>query len=278
VARYGHLRPGTYDITSPAYGSAPEDYLRPMVESARSAPERHPGEGWDTRTRDGIRGRLAELGLGRDIEAFETFLRDAIEMRESSKFVFTRNLSAALESLAEFGELHSMSREDLAHARIEELFDLRGASSREPAERLAELAREGREAYAITEAVCLPAQVFSAGDLVAFEQTAGAPNFVTRKRVQAPVASLTLETRPTLDLRGRIVLIPNADPGFDWIFSRGIAGLVTMYGGINSHMAIRSAEFELPAAIGVGGLLFDALAGAQVIELDCASQRIEVVR
>ena len=51
-------------------------------------------------------------------------------------------------------------------------------------------------------------------------------------------------------LEGKIVLIENADPGYDWIFSQNIIGLITKYGGANSHMAIRCAEFGVPAAIG----------------------------
>jgi hypothetical protein len=31
VETYGHLRPGTYDLTVPSYGDAPNTYLRPMV-------------------------------------------------------------------------------------------------------------------------------------------------------------------------------------------------------------------------------------------------------
>ncbi|MCO7021409.1 sugar metabolism cluster protein, partial [Vibrio paracholerae] len=34
VERYGHLRPGTYDITSPSYRQDPEHYLRPTVSRA----------------------------------------------------------------------------------------------------------------------------------------------------------------------------------------------------------------------------------------------------
>ena len=80
------------------------------------------------------------------------------------------------------------------------------------------------------------------------------------------------------DLAGKIVLIENADPGYDWLFSRNIGGLITMYGGVNSHMAIRAAEFGLPSAIGVGELLFGELASAEVIFLDCENRKIEVVR
>ena len=44
-------------------------------------------------------------------------------------------------------------------------------------------------------------------------------------------------------------MIENADPGFDWIFGSKILGLITKYGGVNSHMAIRCAELEIPAGI-----------------------------
>ena len=37
-------------------------------------------------------------------------------------------------------------------------------------------------------------------------------------------------------------------------FSRNISGLITCWGGANSHMAIRSGELGLPAVIGVGEL------------------------
>ena len=30
------------------------------------------------------------------------------------------------------------------------------------------------------------------------------------------------------DISGKIVLIENADPGFDWIFGHSIVGLITM--------------------------------------------------
>ena len=80
------------------------------------------------------------------------------------------------------------------------------------------------------------------------------------------------------ELAGKIVLIPQADPGYDWLFGHGIAGLVTMYGGANSHMAIRAAELNLAAAIGVGEQSYSALARARIIDLDCMSKKVRVVR
>ena len=49
-------------------------------------------------------------------------------------------------------------------------------------------------------------------------------------------------------------------------------------GGANSHMAIRTAEFSLPAVIGVGEQKFDGIVKANVLEIDCSSQLIRKVR
>ena len=80
------------------------------------------------------------------------------------------------------------------------------------------------------------------------------------------------------ELEGKIALIQRADPGFDWLFSRGITGLLTAFGGANSHMAIRAAEFGLPAAIGIGMKRYEELASAGIVTLDCRNRLIKIER
>ena len=92
------------------------------------------------------------------------------------------------------------------------------------------------------------------------------------------VAGADWPMHPHADVEGRIVLIPQADPGYDWLLARGIAGLSTMFGGANSHMAVRAAECSLPAAIGVGETRYEQLAHASVLRLDCGARTISVVR
>jgi phosphoenolpyruvate-protein kinase (PTS system EI component) len=120
--------------------------------------------------------------------------------------------------------------------------------------------------------VCLPGHITDAGDLLCFEQRAAEPNFVTQRAVEGLAVAAGL--RPEATVEGCVVLVPSADPGYDWLLARNIRGLITMYGGANSHMAVRAAELQLPAAIGVGELLYDALAPTRAIRLDCASRTI----
>ena len=88
---------------------------------------------------------------------------------------------------------------------------------------------------------------------------------------------VVINSKTNIKISGKIILIESADPGYDWIFSHNIIGLVTKYGGANSHMAIRSGELNIPAAIGVGSL-YDKLIKTEVIEIDAVSKRILVYR
>lgn len=82
---------------------------------------------------------------------------------------------------------------------------------------------------------------------------------------------------PESSLEGKLVLIRGADPGYDWIFSHSIAGFITAYGGANSHMAIRAAEFGIPAVVGVGEQRFNRYAAARRLEIDCRNQTVVIV-
>lgn len=78
-------------------------------------------------------------------------------------------------------------------------------------------------------------------------------------------------------LAGKIVCIPNADPGYDWLFAYPIAGLITAWGGANSHMAIRAGELGLPAIIGAGERSFRQWSAASCLHIDCAGRRVEII-
>jgi choline kinase len=273
VDRYGHLRPGTYDITSPRYAAAPEEYLRPLVDHGDASPA--PAFVWTEAERAAIASELAALDLTIDVDGLDRFVRAAIAGREDGKFVFTRSLSDALEALASFGAALGFDRDDLAHVRIEDLLRARDGLV-DPRGFLLRRVEEGIEEHLVTQGVAQPAQIADVGDLTCFEQVTAEPNFVTRHAVEAP--AVVSPSGPGVDVAGRVVLIPSADPGYDWLLARGIAGLITMFGGANSHMAVRAAECSLPAAIGVGETRYERLAHASVVRLDCGARTITVVR
>jgi len=274
-ARYGHLRPGTYEITSSTYAADPQRYLAPMIKPRPSISKPY---AWPRDARRRIEVLLRANGLNPDVDEFDRFLRRAIEGREYAKFVFTRNLSVALDALAAVGSSYGLDREMVSHLDITDLYKLRvGAHPTNISSWLAGRVEEGISEHELTRAIELPPLIRGSGDFNCFERPATQPNFVSQGRVAAEVVVLAgQEEKEMTELHQKIVVIPRADPGYDWLFAHDIGGLITQYGGANSHMAIRAAELGLPAAIGVGEALFERLAMARLVVLDCAVRRIEI--
>ena len=143
----------------------------------------------------------------------------------------------------------------------------------DPVDFLARNLDQGKASYRETLAVSLPPLIITPEDVWAFELPTTTPNFITLKQVTAPVISY--DDRE--NLAGALVCIPNADPGFDWLFAFPIAGLITAWGGANSHMAIRAGELGLPAVLGAGEALYRRWSTAKRLHLDCAGRRVEVL-
>ena len=89
-------------------------------------------------------------------------------------------------------------------------------------------------------------------------------------------AQEVLDAKKISDIANKIIMIKNADPGYDWIFAYNILGLVTKFGGINSHMAIRCSELSIPAVIGCGEQIFSDIISDQKKEIfiDCSASLI----
>lgn len=280
VEKYGHLRPGTYDILSPAYRDDPDKYLRPLLASAVSAEDvTVTTERWQQE-----KGRfffaVRAQGLDYSDELLEQFLRDSIEGRETAKFAFTRNLSAALDVLAHWGEMNGVSRQELSNLSLFDFFEIAKEVVLHEDQRIEMLNNSAKAALQRKVALAceLPALICEVKDFYSFLLQRGQPNFIGSVRVVANCINLSAgHLKDHGDLAGCIVIIHQADPGYDWLFSQGIVGLVTMYGGANSHMAIRAAEFGLPAAIGIGEQLYSMLIKSRVLELDPANSRLTVL-
>jgi phosphohistidine swiveling domain-containing protein len=271
LARYGHLRPGTYDILSPRYDEAPDLYFD--WSSARPTASASPRFALSIEQLRRIEQLLKEHELDIDVLSLIEFIRAGIEGREYAKFVFTRSLSDALSLIRELGEDHGVSAEDCAFLNYDAIRTLYSESA-PVREVLLESVAHGRERHALTRNLVLPPNITSPDEVFAFYLPPSQPNFITRKSVTAPVASIG---DPPESFAGRILFVPSADPGFDWIFTRGISGFVTQFGGANSHMAIRAGELGIPAVIGAGEALFRRWQSARKLCLDCTNQKVLVI-
>jgi glutamine kinase len=271
LARYGHLRPGTYDILSPRYDEAPDLYFD--WSSARPAASPPPRFALSIEQLRRIEQLLKEHGLDTDVLSLIEFIKAGIEGREYSKFVFTRSLSDALSLIRQLGQEHGLSAEDCAFLNYDAIRTLYSESG-SVREALRASVAQGKERHALTRNLVLPPIIASPSDVFAFHLPPSQPNFITQKNVTAPVASVG---DPPESFAGRILFVPSADPGFDWIFTRDISGFVTQFGGANSHMAIRAGELGIPAVIGAGEALFQRWQTARKLCLDCTNQKVLVI-
>ncbi|MCW5893782.1 MAG: pyruvate, phosphate dikinase [bacterium] len=277
LRRYGHLRPGTYDLASLRYDQRPDLFAAAGTrarELARPPFVLGPAE---VAALDAL---LQEAGLdGVDARTLLRYARQAVTGREHAKFVFTRHLSDALEEIARWGAGLDLSREELSWLCVEEIADqVTSPSVSDRDEYLRELIALRRRSAEVGHAVRLGHLVRDAHDLYVVPAHRSQPNFVTARAVEAAVVRLDSRSLRSDGLARAVVCIENADPGFDWIFTRDIAGLVTRFGGTNSHMAIRCAEIGLPAAIGVGEQLFERVVAAGRVELDCGARVVRPLR
>ena len=282
----GHLRPGTYDLLSPTYRDAPALYLggagaaRPTTQAQE---ERRRGLEAELLARGPeLAALLAEAGLSVAPQELLVFAAAAIPAREQAKFEFTRGLSWMLDQLAAFGQEVGLTREELADLPLRELLDVavQGPHAVQ-VEEWRRIAGLNAKRLQLTRAIRLPDLIASPEAVRVVTTRQARPNFVGRACLTAPPLLLESGAPPAgsqgSPLLGKLVLVRSADPGFDWIFSHAPAGLITEHGGVASHMAIRAAELGLPAAIGCGRLLFERLAGARLVRLDCGAERVEAV-
>lgn len=275
LKKYGHLRPGTYDITSLRYDEAPELYFE-WKETADTTEKKQEEFRLSLQQLNLLKEKLVRNGLTNDILELMDFVETVIEGREYGKFVFTRNLSEAIRLIGEIGEEEGISREECAFLNIHAIYELY-ASSKDIRTVFYHSIRQGEENYRMTESMTLPPVILGAEDVMHFHYPDSEPNFITSQKVRGEV--YLLETvDETEEMEDKIVLIPSADPGYDWIFSHKIKGFITMYGGANSHMAIRAGELGMPAAVGIGTKQFEQYKKAALLELDAQGKTIKILR
>jgi phosphohistidine swiveling domain-containing protein len=276
LGRYGHLRPGTYDILSPRYDEGFEVYFGEGGGHGAEVQVLQPFTLSEAQ-REGIEAVLAAEDLSIGCDALMHFIGAAIEGREHAKLVFTKSLSDALVELERLGAQCGLVREELSHLNIRVVQQLYASlDAQDLRDVLLRDIEANQAAYEITRVLKLPDLLLEPSQVFHFFLGRAEPNFVTMKSVAAEVVREAQLTE--VPLAGRIVCLRAADPGYDWLFSRNIAGLVTQFGGANSHMAIRAAEQGIPAVIGAGERNVETWSQAEVLEIDCANRVVRVLR
>ena len=268
LEKYGHLRPGTYDITVPRYDMNPNYLSSTKFFSQKPTPITKIQE-------KKINKQLKKSRLIFNEISFIDFLKKSIIQREKLKFEFTKNLSDSLEYIATAGEQLGFSREEMAYLDIKTILKYNKKSKSEIKKFWRYNINKNKIKTMENNHLHLPSIIFSKNDFEIINEFFAKPNFITSKQTSSEISFLNPKTK-SQNLKNKIVIIENADPGYDWIFTKSPSGLITKYGGMASHMAIRCAEIGIPAAIGCGELLFQKLKISEQVYLDCKNQQISI--
>jgi len=273
--KYGHLRPGTYDITASRYDTIKHLFKehKSQQNNCKYTEEKNIVSSKELNI---INKEMKRHGLYGNGNTLLRFIKRSIEYREYSKFEFTKTLSDALEVIARAGAILGFSRNDLSHVDLMTLVKFRNPEYSD-IKYAKKMIRQSKERHYKEKewsgSFLLPPVIRSELDFDYVVLYEARPNFITTKTTQGPILHLNkkllLHNRK---LNRYIVMLENADPGFDWIFTKEPLGLITKYGGVASHMAIRCAEFNIPAAIGCGESIYDDLLKSKVIFIDCAKK------
>ncbi len=271
LTTYGHIRPGTYDILSKRYDEAFDEYfggssLPDMEETEK--PFSFSGEQMAR-----IQLELEENGLVVTADELMLFIKKSIEGREYLKFVFTKSVSRILQLVKELGDRVDIPVEDMAYLDIsvvKQLYvDLYTGDIRTV---FRENIKDNKIQYQSAIQMKLPSIIVEPEDVYSFFLLGEEPNFITQKSVTSDIALMGSVERQ--EFIGKIVFIKAADPGYDFLFSKGISGLVTQFGGANSHMAIRCAELGIPAVIGVGEQNYTEWSRYKRMTIDCMKKQV----
>lgn len=272
LSKYGHLRPGTYDILSARYDEMYDTYFKKGIKEQKEQPSFEFG----TKTINELDRILRDEGITVSAQGLINFIKESIEWREYAKFVFTKSVSEVLNLIKLLFQKYGLSADDASFIDIHTLLQLyRTLDHRDLSRILKEESDRNRNFYEITKLIKMPYLIVAPDEIFEFDLEDGMPNFITLHRCQGEVVKY--EELLISQITGKIILIPSADPGYDWIFSDNIAGLVTMYGGANSHMAIRAAELKIPSVIGAGEKNYNAWSKAAFLEIDCEKKQVKIV-
>ncbi|MEV8440905.1 PEP/pyruvate-binding domain-containing protein [Actinosynnema sp. NPDC051121] len=269
-ARFGHLRAGTYDIRSLPYSAHPD-----LAEGGPPLPAT-PSFDLSRREASDLTTLLRSSDLLIPAAGLLDYLRQAIRLREFAKFVYSKFVSVTLEAIASWSGSMGLSREDASFLPLRIVLRAVRDAGFDRHWLADELVRR-REHHRREARVITPSVIRAPEDLTLVVERATRPTFITDQVVRSTVRVISDLHRPGAGVSGTIVCAERADPGYDWLLAAGVRGIITRFGGPNSHLAVRCAELRLPAAIGCGKVLYQIVTRHGEVELDCSSRHIRTI-
>ena len=242
---YGHIRAGNYNLLSSNLKND-LNFTDSLINNSQQPLE-------DNILPKDIYTNIEEYFTINEIplkaSAWIDMFQEGISTRENSKFYYTKGIDGILNEISE------------KNTSDRELFDLLDIEFNE--ENTSDMRLKN---------VLMPDLITSNEDFYFYEEMSKNGNYIGQGTVIGDVLLIDNEANRPNNLENKIVVIPAADPGWDWIFNYKIKSLVTKYGGPNSHMAIRCAEHNIPAILGVGENNFTVISNSKSLKIDFSNE------
>ena len=277
LIKYGHLRPGTYDITSKNYKDNYNQYFdKKLFKNKFFSNQKNISRKNKFSINSKTKKEIKNLNIYKNTTELFNFIKQSISHREYSKFVFTKSIDFIFENLSIFGKKYGISNDDLSYVKIEKILDMHfNISNYNTIDNLKKHISENKKEYNANKHILLPDVIKSSKNLYIQYKNFEKINFISNKSITTKVINYNKADIKKSYLGA--VCIENADPGYDFLFNKNIKALITKYGGLNSHMAIRCSELNIPALIGVGEKNFTDILKHKVININCIEKKIELI-
>ncbi len=272
--KFGHLRPSMYNISSKNYKENYKNYFSQKNKENITLNKFK----LDNKKIKKINYIFKKNSLKFKSNQFFQFTKSSIELREYSKMIFSKAIDNVFEILISLGKKINIKRNDLEYLSIKKILDLYNNLDVEQIKNsLKYEIRKSKQDEKVTSLIEFPEIINNSNDVYFHEQKTNYANFVTTKSINGELIDFS-NVKNYKRLNNKIVILKNADPGFDFIFSYNIKGLITEYGGANSHMSIRCLELGIPAIIGIGAKNFELIKNKKYIQINPNQKNYKIIQ
>ena len=249
ISIYGHVRPNNYDLYSKNIRDEGKEFVDFLTENLQKE------DNQDIDIQNTLKKIDKYLYLQRynfSSSEWHNLFEGSIISRENSKFMYSKAIDLTLNQIK---QSHNLDENKIKNLNFE-FFSKTG-----------KIFYESENSY-----FELPDIITNSNDFLFFENLNTKPNFIGQNIVKGELSPIS--EKKNQRYKNKIILLPNADPGWDWILNLPIKGMITKYGGPNSHMAIRASEKNITSVFGVGDDLFKELQNSNILEIDPLNKKL----
>ena len=116
IKKYGHLRPGTYEITSNNYKTNFNLYFGNTKKNYKT---NNKSFKFSTKQKVKIENFIKKTKIYNNFDELINFIKNSIKYRELSKFIFSKSIDLIFENLEKFGKKYDIPKKELSYLDIQ---------------------------------------------------------------------------------------------------------------------------------------------------------------